>query len=296
MQGDLTTSMHPQGSTEPSLSAPVPPPATADVLGVPLGLSTTTARWTGSTRMVASRPARLRVCLQRAHGDGLGRGSRSALGADGRVGQRPRRPAAGVGAQPPRPRARGPRLRPRADGALVRPRRGPGSGCTCTADATRARWSSSRSTSASAIPACASSGLLPAAPPAHPEEERGGRQGDQRLAGRRRLGRHRRPQAGEVDGPRCATALDAPVLIGVGAAFDFHAGLVPQAPPRMQESGWSGPTALPTSLAACGGATRATTRASWAPSPASCATIAARRRSRAEPGRSKAPPLRLDGP
>ena len=25
--------------------------------------------------------------------------------------------------------------------------------------------------------------------------------------------------------------LDAPVLIGVGAAFDFHAGLVPQAPP-----------------------------------------------------------------
>ncbi len=32
-------------------------------------------------------------------------------------------------------------------------------------------------------------------------------------------------------------ALDAPVLIGVGAAFDFHAGLVPQAPPWMQERG-----------------------------------------------------------
>jgi N-acetylglucosaminyldiphosphoundecaprenol N-acetyl-beta-D-mannosaminyltransferase len=31
--------------------------------------------------------------------------------------------------------------------------------------------------------------------------------------------------------------LDAPVLIGVGAAFDFHAGLVPQAPPWMQRSG-----------------------------------------------------------
>jgi N-acetylglucosaminyldiphosphoundecaprenol N-acetyl-beta-D-mannosaminyltransferase len=31
--------------------------------------------------------------------------------------------------------------------------------------------------------------------------------------------------------------LDAPVLIGVGAAFDFHAGLVPQAPPWMQELG-----------------------------------------------------------
>ena len=32
-------------------------------------------------------------------------------------------------------------------------------------------------------------------------------------------------------------SLTAPVLIGVGAAFDFHAGLVPQAPPRVQEYG-----------------------------------------------------------
>jgi N-acetylglucosaminyldiphosphoundecaprenol N-acetyl-beta-D-mannosaminyltransferase len=31
--------------------------------------------------------------------------------------------------------------------------------------------------------------------------------------------------------------LDPPVLIGVGAAFDFHAGLVPQAPNWIQESG-----------------------------------------------------------
>ena len=31
--------------------------------------------------------------------------------------------------------------------------------------------------------------------------------------------------------------LEAPVLIGVGAAFDFHAGLVPQAPPVLQDSG-----------------------------------------------------------
>jgi N-acetylglucosaminyldiphosphoundecaprenol N-acetyl-beta-D-mannosaminyltransferase len=31
--------------------------------------------------------------------------------------------------------------------------------------------------------------------------------------------------------------LQTPVLIGVGAAFDFHAGLVPQAPAWMQESG-----------------------------------------------------------
>jgi N-acetylglucosaminyldiphosphoundecaprenol N-acetyl-beta-D-mannosaminyltransferase len=32
-------------------------------------------------------------------------------------------------------------------------------------------------------------------------------------------------------------SLDAPVLIGVGAAFDFHAGLVPQAPNRVQGLG-----------------------------------------------------------
>jgi N-acetylglucosaminyldiphosphoundecaprenol N-acetyl-beta-D-mannosaminyltransferase len=31
--------------------------------------------------------------------------------------------------------------------------------------------------------------------------------------------------------------LDAPLLIGVGAAFDFHAGLVPQAPNWLQEAG-----------------------------------------------------------
>jgi N-acetylglucosaminyldiphosphoundecaprenol N-acetyl-beta-D-mannosaminyltransferase len=31
--------------------------------------------------------------------------------------------------------------------------------------------------------------------------------------------------------------LDAPVLVGVGAAFDFHAGLVPQAPPWVQRVG-----------------------------------------------------------
>lgn len=31
--------------------------------------------------------------------------------------------------------------------------------------------------------------------------------------------------------------LQAPVLLGVGAAFDFHAGLVPQAPPWVQQRG-----------------------------------------------------------
>ena len=31
--------------------------------------------------------------------------------------------------------------------------------------------------------------------------------------------------------------LDAAVLVGVGAAFDFHAGLIPQAPRWMQRTG-----------------------------------------------------------
>jgi N-acetylglucosaminyldiphosphoundecaprenol N-acetyl-beta-D-mannosaminyltransferase len=36
---------------------------------------------------------------------------------------------------------------------------------------------------------------------------------------------------------RMRPMLDPPVLVGVGAAFDFHAGLVPQAPNWMQEAG-----------------------------------------------------------
>jgi N-acetylglucosaminyldiphosphoundecaprenol N-acetyl-beta-D-mannosaminyltransferase len=36
---------------------------------------------------------------------------------------------------------------------------------------------------------------------------------------------------------RMRTRLDAPVLVGVGAAFDFHAGLVKQAPERLQRLG-----------------------------------------------------------
>ena len=36
---------------------------------------------------------------------------------------------------------------------------------------------------------------------------------------------------------RMRDRLDAPLLIGVGAAFDFHAGLVPQAPFWLQEAG-----------------------------------------------------------
>ena len=61
--------------------------------------------------------------------------------------------------------------------------------------------------------------------------------------------------------------LEAPVLIGVGAAFDFHAGLVPQAPALLQEAGPRvGLPAGAASRAGCGGAISATTRASSSPS------------------------------
>jgi N-acetylglucosaminyldiphosphoundecaprenol N-acetyl-beta-D-mannosaminyltransferase len=36
---------------------------------------------------------------------------------------------------------------------------------------------------------------------------------------------------------RTRAHLSAPLLVGVGAAFDFHAGLVSQAPPWMQRNG-----------------------------------------------------------
>lgn len=36
---------------------------------------------------------------------------------------------------------------------------------------------------------------------------------------------------------RMRDKLEAPILIGVGAAFDFHAGNIPQAPKRMQQAG-----------------------------------------------------------
>ena len=36
---------------------------------------------------------------------------------------------------------------------------------------------------------------------------------------------------------RMRERLDSPVLVGVGAAFDFHAGLIPQSPDWMQRAG-----------------------------------------------------------
>ncbi len=69
---------------------------------------------------------------------------------------------------------------------------------------------------------------------------------------------------------RMRPRLKAPVLIGVGAAFDFHAGLVPQAPAA--DAALRPRVAVPASRrsrAGCGSATRGTTRCSWSASRAS---------------------------
>lgn len=56
--------------------------------------------------------------------------------------------------------------------------------------------------------------------------------------------------------------LPTPVRVGVGAAFDFIAGTVPQAPPSSEAPAWSGCGACVPSLADWGRATRAPSRRS----------------------------------
>ena len=57
--------------------------------------------------------------------------------------------------------------------------------------------------------------------------------------------------------------LEAPLLIGVGAAFDFHAGLVPQAPRFLQDAGLEWAYRLAQEPRRLWPATCATTPASW---------------------------------
>src|ERR1700743_134337 len=66
MRGDLTTSMRPQGSIEPELFTSVPPPQTADVLGVPLALTDYEAAMDWIDAMVAARE-RGYVCVCNVH-------------------------------------------------------------------------------------------------------------------------------------------------------------------------------------------------------------------------------------
>jgi len=61
---------------------------------------------------------------------------------------------------------------------------------------------------------------------------------------------------------RMRDRLDASVLIGVGAAFDFHAGLKRQAPRIIQRSGFEWAFRLLCEPHGCGGATRSSCRPS----------------------------------
>ena len=149
----------------------------------------------------------------------------------GLLAQRARRPAAGVGDQRARPPLARPRLRTRADVAGLRARRGQR---PALLPLRRAQPGRARPAGAQPPPALPRGEdrrrLLAAAPALLTDEERGAspRRSTARAPtscgwgsacpSRRSGWREMRPR------------LDAPLLIGVGAAFDFHAGLVPQAP------------------------------------------------------------------
>ena len=157
---------------------------------------------------------------------------------------------------------RRPRVRPGADGPRLRPRRRrPASACTSTAAATRARSPSSRARCACAIPGLKIVGGY--APPFRPltdaEEEHVAHDINRSGADVVWVGIGVPKQ--EKWMARMRPRLDAPVLIGVGAAFDFHAGLVPQAPAA--DAALRPRVAVPASRrsrAGCGSATRGTTR------------------------------------
>ena len=170
-----------------------------------------------------------------------------------------------------------PRLRPRADGALLRARGADRHAHVPLRRAQPGRARPARAEPAPPLPrpeASSAATRRPSAPLSDEEEDASSTRSTLRRG--RRLGRHRRAQAGEVDG-RMRDRLDAPVLVGVGAAFDFHAGLVPAG--AELDAGLGPGVGLPPaarSRAACGGATCATTRASWAGSCASTSPAARR--------------------
>ena len=184
--------------------------------------------------------------------------------------------------------ARHARLRARPDGPLLRARRAHGHADLPLRRARRRRRSScSSGACASASPGCAiAGGYSPPFRALTPPRRSG-------VIARRSTPRAPRSCGSAPASPsrssgcaRMRPRLRAPLLVGVGAAFDFHAGLVPQAPAldAAQRPGVDLP-ARRASRAGCGGATPATTPASW---PASRASTLRHRRAGAEP-RGRAP-------
>ncbi len=156
----------------------------------------------------------------------------------GLVDQRPRRAAARVGDQRARPLARRPRLRAGADVALLRARRRPEASRVPVRRPQPGRARAARAQPSPALPGRQDRRRLLAPAPA--ADRRGGATPSPRRS-------TARAPTSCGSGSACPSRrsgwramrprLEAPVLIGVGAAFDFHAGLVPQAPNWIQEAG-----------------------------------------------------------
>jgi N-acetylglucosaminyldiphosphoundecaprenol N-acetyl-beta-D-mannosaminyltransferase len=237
MRGDPTTSMRPQGSLEPQFVPFVPRPETADVLGVPLGLIDYDAALDWIDAMVGARQCGY-VCVCNVHAvmaSGEDPALRSALlGSSLNVpdGQ-PLVWALNLLGHPLSDRVYGPELMARScaraatsgqrmylyggrnQGALVQ-----------LALNLRQRYPGVRIVG----------GYSPPHRPLTVEEreavvkEINGSRADVVWVG---IGVPKQ----EKWMAEMRAELEAPVLAGVGAAFDFHAGLVPQAPAWIQESG-----------------------------------------------------------
>ena len=204
---------------------------TRELLGIPVAMTDYCRDHGRDGRHDRARGARLGLRRRRARRDGRAERSRDAARAARLDAHGPRRHAARLGREHARRAPGQPRLRPRADVALQRPlRRARATASGCTAAATRARSSSSPCRCGASTRGSDRRRLLASVPRPHRGGGDGARRADQRAEARRPLGRHRRAQAGEVDGAHARAARRAGACARVGAAFDFHAGRISQAP------------------------------------------------------------------
>src|ERR1700744_5565661 len=237
MRGDLTTFMHPEGSVEPDLSSPVPAPDTVDVLGVPLGLTDYDEALSWIDDMVQARQ-RGYVCVCNVH----------AVMASA---EDPELRSALLGSSLNVPDGQplvwalnllGPSLEGRVYGPELMAR----SCARAVASGQRMYLYGGRNQGAlvqlalnllQRYPGVRILGGLSAPHrPLNPEEreavikEINGSRADVVWVG---IGVPKQ----EKWMAEMRAELESPVLVGVGAAFDFHAGLVPQAPGWLPESG-----------------------------------------------------------
>ena len=237
MRGDLTTPMRPQGSIEPELTPPVPAPDAVGVVGIPLGLIDYDGALNWIERMVQARQ-RGYVCVCNVHAvmaSAEDPDLRAALmGSSLNVpdGQ-PLVWALNLLGHSLDDRVYGPELMARycaravSSGQRMYLYGGRNQGALVQlALNLRQRYPGVRIVG----------GYSPPHRPLTPEEraavvkEINGSRADVVWVG---IGVPKQ----EKWMAEMRADLEAPVLVGVGAAFDFHAGLVPQAPNWLQESG-----------------------------------------------------------